>query len=713
MSERREQQLDPRLILKAAHATAGLAWFITEAGRNALVHGKAAQVRLTVGRLRPEDPEPVLEILDDGQGMDKTARTNAGQRLGMSSIGTNGAGLRLTASTLAQYLQFHTVTEEEPEVVYTITLPIIQFVCEVCAGTWRGEWERVPRNRSRFPRELRHGTLVVLYDFRAADPRDPLDTRLLRGTRAQITASNMVRHITRMFPPDQSRLFSVNGTRVQPKPYEGNLLWKQTVATRSGIGKLSGEIRLPETASAAWMLIGGTTATIPMAEFIKDFEEHNEELAAKIPPVFRDKRLTGIVRLEVLERFPTPDRAHLLSPFYTGEEGVVVVDELVRIGDKVTAALREYDDAPHSHVTESLLAELIANLNASQGITPGSAPGDGPGPGPAPTPVPVLRVEPPSLHLDPWKGTGKRDESQVAVQNPLPDEGFTWEVMGDPDILAQTAGVQVTVRAVSSVGTHLLKVSSTLHPRRTASVTVQVKHQIIIPDNADKTFLLVPLSTHVVVGQERRIQINKPGTTRPPYSWSVERAAGGKRGRARFEASSDGTYGSFLAQDPGAYTVSCRCDKTGEVATCSVEVRVRAPETDPVPPPIPTPPAGDPPGGPGTGDPVRERPSHLTGLLLRFRFRGEIHEFRLQADATLRDPFFVDPDNAMVRVSDRVLGRFEAPEAQRRHVASCASDGIGLVFLDRGVLEHSDYGGFAELSLEILEHGMLRKVPAK
>ncbi len=727
------QQSNP--ILDFRTNMAGIGWFLWESGRNSIHHGSAKQVTVNLGKVRLSDAEPVLEVIDDGVGMDADGRWRF-IRWGYSLTG-NGTGVRETAMTIAQTLEVHTVTADEPTVAWRIKLPLVQFLVDVKANQWKGEWEKVPRSESRLPPSFSHGTMIVLSDFRAPDihalrrvrritAREILEH--LRPTLSQITEENIRSRIPTGFPPDEARLFVVNGRRIQPKAIEGFLLWKEAVHEKPGLGSVSGEVRFAEGTSGNWLMIGGSTATIPLATFLNDMREPNPELAKRVRAILREKRLTGHIRLGVLDDFPTKDREHMLADFYTSASAQVAVDELDRIAGKMEERMREYDAQPHSQLTEGLIAEFVARMHDAQGIKPQTEQsGVKRGPGTPTTttsggedvvtgPLPRLIVEPAQLKLEPWDGGDARDSATAIVTNPLPGEEFDWQDIEGLGLLRTAVGNLNTVQAPRQQGIHLVVVRSRLHPTREATVQVEVRQSEDAPTAPD-IFSVIPSSTTVHTGQERYVRIRSEGGTSGKYEWKVEPEMRKGERACRLIEQPGGREVKFVAYIEGRYMITCvDRENPGRRTLCKVEVLARASAVPPTscPPGTVSGGVGDgtvvTSGGVGTGSDAGDtRTGVVTGHVLHYRHGDTDWTFTLHADASISEPFYVEPENRRIFIGDLVLGRFDDPEAQRRHIASCTSDGIACVLLHEGALPAEDHVAYAQLVGDILDKVMPKK----
>lgn len=708
-------QTNPLLFFRTN--LAGIGWFLYEAIRNCFLHGKAREVVINIEKIRPTDPEPELQIIDDGLGIAQEGRWRM-VRLGYSDTG-NGTGVRETAMTLAQMLEVHTVSADEPTRAWRIRLPLVQFFLEVQRDQFRLDWEEVPREDSRLPPGYRHGTMVILSDFRTPSSRN---VRELRGTLTQITEENIRSRIPQVFPPDEASRCTVNGKRIPRKPFEGFLLWKEPPADKPGLGVVSGEVRLAETASGSWLLIGGTTATVPFPKFIEGMRVHNPELARGISRLFFDKRLTGIIRMGVLEQFPTRDRENLLAEFYVSAEARMVTDELARIAERMTERLRDYEAQPRSHVTQGLIAELVARAHEAQGIKPGSAPSGqtqaAGTPGAVPTaPPPPLVVSPSRLNLEPWDGRNERDTVTVVVKNSLPGETFSWEDPEHVGLVAKIDGVLTTIQSVRRQGVYLLIVQSRLHETRNATISVAVR-PAEEPVPGPQVFSLIPMSTSVEEGQERVIRVRSEADTSGDYEWQVEPEKRDGERIARVTVQPGGREARFVGYESGRYVVTC-LDRRDPTKTARSRIEVRARVVDDTGGPTACPPGGLPGGDVlvttpgGTGSAEEPRPSPVTESLLHYRHAGTEWVFRISADPTITDTFHVEPVNRRIFIGDAGLSRFDEGEAQRRHVVACTAEGVTAIFHHEDVIAAEDYASVAQITSEVLDLMMPRTKKAE
>lgn len=693
MAREKNQELAPqissRFLFRQNQSVAGLAAYLRETGRNALVHDHAEIISVVLRRTLKG--EGALDILSDGVGMDETNRKYAGCCLGSSTSGSNGGGFRQSAATIALRMEINTIHRDDPNTAWRIIIPLVDFFLGILHGTWRGDWERIPRIGSRIPTDQRSGTLVTITDFRAANADAPQNPALYRSTERQFTEENIRQYILNMFPPDYARRFLVNGTRIKPRPVEGFQLWKEQVSVKPGLGEVSADIRLSETGTGNWLQISGTAAAIAFRDFHAQFREFNPELANRIPAIFeRERRLAGFLRFSVLEQYPTMDRRQLLFAFYTSPEALMVVDELVRIGEKVEDALRRYEEQPKSALTEGVIAEFIGNIHQAQNLKPGMAPGgevvvveDGPQ-------IQALQIHPTAIHLEPWSGNKDepKDEAVVCVKNPMEGETFAWDDRR-AGILKDIGIAKATVVATAYEGVHVITIRSEQHPERERTIQITIRHREALPPSG--AFCLAPMGTQLVVGQERAIRIRSQGPSVGPYDWSVEPSTDKGKPAARLEIHASTREVRFTAFKPGRFIITCRDRSNKSLTACSkIEALATREHVDTVDPP---PPSGVRPTvvftgvpGSGTGNPQGQRPSHL-GTVMHIFFRGVLYEFALRSDPVLHEPFYVDPTNKRILVSDAGLGRYADRAMQLQHVAWCAATGALLIMLGENVID--------------------------
>lgn len=696
-------QINPRLLLKVAQETAGLGPFLREAGRNPFVHAVDPGAKANIWIDLRESPrgDPLLHIVDDAKGMTAEDRHRFGNQLGYSTKGI-GTGVRQTAFTIARYLECITVHADEPDKAFRITIQLTPFLL----GEFPAKWNELPRAESGFASHLetepRHGTQLMLSDFRAEDPNDPGNPKKMRSTRAQITEEKILDALPRFLPPDLAKSFVVNGKRFRPKPFEGYLLCHEPPKEKPGLGITSVEVRLSETASEGnWLVIGGTTGEIPMPNFLAGCREHNPELWVRISKIYRNRRLTGLIRMQVLERFPTIGRMHLEPAFYTSEAAQMTADELNRIAGKIEEGMRAYEAEPVSQVTSGLLDDFVARLHKAQGITTVTVPGGEGPPGDQEEEEPVaprLMVMPISGHLEPWDGKGERDSLALVVTNPLEGEEFVWDDQ-DMGLLVQTTGRQVKVQSVAKESVYLITVRSEQNPDRECSITISVRRSTEQPAE-DDAFVLLPMSTRMEVGTERYISIRSQGKTSGNYEWKVEPEIHRKKRVASLSVLPGGRKVALGVRRYGEYTVSCiDAEDSSLVAVCKVVAFT--PEEDAGDEGGDDDGPGEPGDGGGTGDEDDER-STASGRSLHFDFEGKRYTFRLIEDPWLQEPFAVDPDNMTVQVSERVAASFDDFSVRQRHIVSCASEGMAAVFLDKGDITPNDHTRLAKLIGNIL-----------
>lgn len=743
----KKPQVNPLLAFRRVQDIGGISWFVKEILRNAAFHGRATNVRFDVRKMRATDGEPSLVVFDNGKGMDEAARERCGLGFGYSDV-SNGTGARETALSLAQFLEFQTVHESDPDWVWAIKIPMVQFALETQQDNWRGEWLRLPRNRATFSQDVPHGTMVILSDFRTLtihEVRDadqasrrtafvPTDDHFrrvvsmlaaatqeseeriqqivaVRSTAHHITEDNIRRIIPKEFPPDIARLVFVGGKQVQVPAIEGFLLWKESVSEKPKLGKVSGEVRLSDTGAGNWLVIGGTTATVPILNFIAGFTDHNPELAVLVPKIFsREKRLTGFIRMGLLEQFPTPGRMHLLSEFYTGPEARMVIDELVRIASKMEEQFVEFERRPRADVTESLVTDVIARMHQMQEIRPGVAPGGGgdeQGPTGVDDEVKRLLVSPPSVHLEPWDRKSVRDRVTITVANPMPGEEFDWSDRG-VGLIKSVSGPSVEVEAIEQVGVYLIDVRSRSYPaKRNRPISVDVRpHRKAPPAPSREEFCLTPMATTIVVGQERIIRIRQQGASSGNYIWSVqfERMTKHKE-PVRLDLQPGAREVRVVGLRPGDCEVLCTdAKKATLVARTKIEVLANVEEPTGTVSPTGTPGSG--PNGPtsgGVGNPAVDRPSYIGGRSLFLKFKGNVYRMEVRTTIRLREPFFFEVEQRLLQISDLFLPRSEEPEAQRRHIVHCIVAGAAFLLQSEGVLQPDDHVGYAQLMGGILQ----------
>lgn len=737
----KRSQNNPFLPLRRAQSTAGLAWFIKEAGRNSILHGQASRVDIDLKRLGATDGEPSLICLDNGLGMDEEARDLCGCEFGWSPV-SNGIGVREAAVTVAQRLEFQTVYKSEPNIVHSITIPTVKFIVDVNRALWKGKWQSSARNRGElFPKEYSHGTLVILSDFRNVDFSDPgladiaqdvigpiseeTIKRIKMKSTAHLISEERIRAIVAKELYDLARFFVVNGKRIDSLKLDGYPLWDQKKPVeKPGLGQVSGDIRLSESGAGNLLVIGGTTATVPITNFLAGFFAHNPDLAAKIPLVFsHEKRLTGYMRMRVLEKYPTTDRMQLLSSFYTSSEAHMVVEEMVRVGAKIDAKIEECNSRLPSKVTKGFIDEVVARLHDAQGVhltfekkegqagVVGGAIADED----KAAPVSRLQVSSNLIHLEPWDGGENRDSAKVQVLNPLPGEEFEWNDRG-MGLLANRSGREAVIQAVKISGgrgsVFLVDVVSKSNPAgRRTTITVDIRFKKTGKALSDDDFCLMPLATTVEVGQKRFIRVKHQGNSSGFYGWMLKSDQAVKDVGAHIEIQSGNMGVMFSAKRPGVYVIECEDKRNkGLVARSKIEARARRIIEDDTPS-APVPPASGVEkivvSAGGDGAVLVQPPTGSTILILKHN--GHCRQIEVRPDAHLAEPWLIQPDRGLLAVSDRFLGLFDDTSAQRRHVLCCIVEGAAALFRRDGVLSAEDYVGEAQFIGEITRMFMAKK----
>ncbi|MBI4280970.1 hypothetical protein HY628_02120 [Candidatus Uhrbacteria bacterium] len=694
-------QVNPDFLIRNAQATSGIAWFVVESARNSLQAG-ASKVCFDILR---GDGGPILKVLDDGTGMREQARLDFGLRYGFSPEKKgNGSGVRQTAVTVAQLLEAQTVPQDEPDVVYCITLPLERFFNEVAQNAWKGKWKRLPRRESNFPGDLAHGTLLMLSDFWVHD----LNERTRKHSRVgQVTEANLRNAISSKFIPDLARRLIINGKPFVHKPLDGFLLWLERGEANKSLGRISGEIRLASSGSGNWLIIGGSTATVLFTQFIEDFDVHNPDLARQIPSIFRtERRLIGFLTVETLERHSIPTRQHFLPGFYTSAEALMLVDVLQKIGRKLKERRDEFEGEAHPEEARAIVSEAVERMNAGQGIRPPAVPG---GRGdedqrqkqpPAEAPLPKLKLSHSTCQLEVWNGRGPRDEVTVKVSNPLIGEEFEWSDRGIKS-LKETAGGRVTVRAIADKGEYIISVRSLTHPERTAGILVKMlPPSKTEPDKGVKEFRLIPLHAIITVGETKRFRIREPGNTSGFYEWEVKTDEGRRPPRESLdlEELAEGREVEFTPHGHGKFTLICRDARKPHLeTTATVEVRAKSRDDDD----DDDRPSDDSGGDRGTGDPDRSRPAEGLNRLY-FDFEGKQVVVTISVDTAMIDyPFVIGGD--VIYVGAKLLNRFVDRETRLRHVVSCIADGLVVILYRRGLFTLDDHSAFAGLHTKILD----------
>ena len=257
--------INPCMHFKRTSPMAGLHWVLIEGVRNALKEdqGNANRVDITI---KQDEVLAclVLVLLDDGIGLNANARWRFGNRLAYAGKdGGNGTGIRDASLTMCQVLECYTISQEEPNVVYYIRLPIVEWFIRLACNDWHGEWQSFSRqsDRNPIPQGLTSGTLIRLSDFRRSHYEDPFNESRMMDTSAQITpklAAGAIRRYLREFV-EQVRL---NDRKIKLGPLPGFKLWKPKPYQRDHLGKVQGHVCVASDPQGHVLKIGGRTITV-------------------------------------------------------------------------------------------------------------------------------------------------------------------------------------------------------------------------------------------------------------------------------------------------------------------------------------------------------------------------------------------------------------------------------------------------------------------
>ncbi len=689
-----EEPVSAALIYKIAMnlGGGGLRGLLQEVLRNALLHGAAEHVYVDVATDAKQ--RPTLVFLDDGVGMDELARLCWLSGIGYSQANGTGSG-RLAALTLCQIIEVVTVPRGEAEIAYRTVVNLPAFVIGTTRREWAATWERVPRERTAFPKELTHGTMFTYRDFRVSDPDAPTDETRMRDVSRTIRVHDIRSLVPVVLPPDLARCVVVGGERTTVPGVEGYLLWKQDPKVYGNLGIVSGELRLAETTDGSWCTIGGTTASVPLQNFLMKFRELAPEVAAQIPAELGERRLVGFIRMECTERHSTQSREHFAPEFYTNAHGAEVAAFLASVVGPILRAKRaEYESRPASEATRASLARIIARLHTAQGVTLGAVADGGDVAGGDPTAA-ALEVNRVTYRLEAVVGDGSADTAVFRITNPLPDETFTWNDDGKHLIVALGEhGASASVRALEKPGVYVVNVQSDQYPKRQKTVAVDIRMSGK-PNPKPSDFLLVPMWTTVVVGDEKRIAVRSQGDTSGAYRWTIVRTDGaGEHPVAAFTVSEDTRQITFRPMERGDYLVRCADARTpARVTTAKVEVFAK-----PADPPKPVDGGGHGPGygGNGTRDTV----------LGRDEFRLEFHgtTFQLRSVPYLQRPWGLEPAHALILISDSHPANSGArtPEERDRHLTWCLAAAIAAYEIRARRIAVEDVDGISRLQDDVL-----------
>ncbi|MDP3767933.1 MAG: ATP-binding protein, partial [Dehalococcoidia bacterium] len=569
------KRIAPWFLRKTAANMPKLSNVLEEFIRNARFHGHAENINISI--VRGANGAPELHITDDGDGMLQRGRLHFAYCLGnphgdrddtqREKYGT-GSGARFSAYGLCQVIEAITVPRDAPSgAAWRTVVHLPQFIedagGEISEDT---DWDRTRRSDTPFDPKLTHGTMFILRDFRASDPRAPFDESRMRDTSRRVTEDE-VRQIVEGFVPDIAKRVAVGGRRINPPKPAGYPLWAQNPREERGLGTVSGDIRYVEDARARWCTIGGTTATVSLRTFMDDCHEHRPDLSALLPRELFDARLSGYIRIAVLEDFPTQSREHLDPSFWATEAAAGSIMFLVQVvGPTLQARLAEYAARPASEETRASLERILARLHEAQGITPGHVAGGGgtdesAGPRPEDQPLQVNRV---TIRIEVAQPDGVVERGTFRITNALDGETFTWTDGGKRLIESKgDHGESATVHAVRRAGVYPVDVQSDQYPNRKRTLNVDV----YTPEEPVRgsEFRLIPERTVMSVGDEKEISIRSEGPTSGPYRWSAVRVRGGQRRAvdAFLEVRTGARQVVFRRpSEPGDYVVTVTCTKT-------------------------------------------------------------------------------------------------------------------------------------------------------
>lgn len=670
----------------------GLRGLLQEILRNAFLHGRAETVHVEVGV--DAKGRPTLTCLDDGVGMDEIARLCWLSGIGYSQADGTGSG-RLAALTLCQIIEVVTVPQGEPEFAYRTVVNLPAFVIGTARHTWAPVWERVPRERTVFPKNVVHGAMFTYRDFRVSDPQAPADETRMRDVSRTIRGDDIRSLVPIVLPPDLARRTLVGGTRIAVPDIDGFPLWRMSPRVYGTLGTVSGELRLAETTDGSWCTIGGTTASVPVQNFLMKFRENAPAIAAHIPAEFGERRLVGFIRIEALERYPTQSREHFDPAFYVNAHGAETAEFLATVvGPVIRAKRAEYESRPVSEATRASLARIVARLHTAQGVTPGTVADGGDAPGGDPTAA-VLQVNRVTYRLEAAAGDELADEAVFRIMNPLPGETFTWDDGRKRLIIERgEGGVSARVRAVAKPGIYVIDVRSDQYEHRQKKVNVDIRMPET-PNAGPSDFRLIPMWTTVVAGEEKRIAVRSQGPTSGTYNWTIVRIDGSREHSVTgFTVSEDTRQVSFCPTEHGDYLVRC-VDARNSVYVATTRVEVFARPTDHPAKPV------DGGGGPGYGG-NGTRGTVVGRDTLKLVFRNT--HFELRSVPYLRQPWGLESEHALILFSDSHPANSGArtPEERDRHLTWCLAAAIAAFEIRSGRITAEDADGISRLQDDVL-----------
>ncbi len=741
--------VNPLMHFRRVASMAGMGWVLREGVRNSVRWGKATRVEISIG----DDPAVgglAISILDDGKGNNADGRDRFSNKLGHVNMGGgNGTGIRDTALTVCQVLECYTISVDEPNVVYYIRLPIVEWFLRIACDDWHGQWQSFSRmsERNPIPDSLKSGTLIRLSDFRRSFFDAPFDESKMVDTSKLITPERAVQAI-KLHLREYVDIVRINDKPIKLGALPGYKLWKPKPVQREHLGTVSGHVNIASDPEGHRLTIGGTTSTIGFDKFLEDISEQAPDLAKRIPVVFATNRqLIGAIRIEALEPYSAQQRQCLLPDFYSMPNAQRMLDELCRIAEVIEKGLVRYAKRTSSDVTRACIGSVAARLNKAAGVsfvsgTDSAASGgasDSSGPtsaatsesvhadtsqeegvqqsvsAPAEPALEPLIVSPRSVRLEQWRGEGERDETTVSVQNPIGDETFVWNDF-DSNLVSDPYGALVTIAASRKEGTHLVTVQSKEHPSRMAHVDVNIHKLEENPEDPGATpFKLIPETMNIVIGEERPVKVHHQGETSGDYVWGWHAPGEGivcieQPGNRRL---------MVRAVAQGKYTVTCRDKRDGTLSRTTI-INVRPPKVKPPEEEDPTPSDDASSDAAGDGDGLKAspittsaRPEMYPGVIGAISFAVELDDqtFAFTAEATpaINSTFYADSENRQISIGDRMASAAALDNRQREmHVLHAMAHGVRSIMLSTGELDPRDARQHERLVDFILSKGIPR-----
>ncbi len=462
----------------------GLAW-LKEAVDNS-ADAKADEIRITIRNLD-------VEIADNGNGF-RRQDIEGYVSIGLSTPdlrkkGKNGTGAKAVFA-VADHVFVRSVCAENPGDVleFSFTEEVVQRLAE------RREPVHVrvePRTTTNFPPRLASGSVITYTGFQAHKiPR--VDTA--------------VDKLGQLLSPWRADLVRVNGKSLTPRNIRGEQIERDI--KHPTLGQIRVRLYVPDKRERTESLqIGAFGDVCTMDDFRRNL---GRDLLNRVPAVFDDNRLCGLIDVEGFNPYTTNDRTNFRTELYESDDVETFLDVLDDLSEEISERIGLIVKAATDQAFDEAFDALQEELNARYHYHPtGDAPGKG-GPGRARRfSISMREVE---------LAFNERQIFRVRHYSGDPAD-LVWEASEAGGTLDAGRGVEeVTYTAGQKQGRFVLRVSSAIDPNLSASSVIHIVQQ--------REFFTVPSRITVIPGEEVKIYARNLHLTSGDLRWCPEKSGG-------------------------------------------------------------------------------------------------------------------------------------------------------------------------------------------